>query len=161
MKKNLTTCLAIMVLLAGCSKRNTPAENENTSRIVPNEEAMAAVNASTVQQSIQGFGGMSHPIWIGDLTNDQRTKAFSTTNGIGMSILRVSVPENSNQFAAEKPTIDAAKSFGATVIASAWTAPASMKNNNSLVGGKLNTSAYASYAAHLRNFCTTVGGVLP
>jgi glucuronoarabinoxylan endo-1,4-beta-xylanase len=62
MKKNLTTCLAIMVLLAGCTKRNTPAENENTSRIVPHEEATAAVNAGTVQQTIQGFGGMSHPI---------------------------------------------------------------------------------------------------
>src|SRR5688500_15092561 len=113
MKKDLTTFLAIMVLLAGCSKKNTPAENENTSRIVPREEATASVNAGTVQQTIQGFGGMNHPVWIGDLTNAQRSKAFSTTNGIGMSILRVSVPENSNQFAAEKPTIDAAKSYGA------------------------------------------------
>src|SRR5688572_11500908 len=110
MKKDLTTFLAIIVLLTGCSKKNTSAENDNTPDVVPREEATAAVNAGTVQQTIQGFGGMSHPIWIGDLTNDQRTKAFSTTNGIGMSILRVSVPENSNQFAAEKPTIDAAKS---------------------------------------------------
>ena len=74
-------------------------------------------------------------------------------------MLRVRVSPNSADFAAEKPTIDAAKSFGATVIASAWTAPASMKDNNNLIAGKLKTSSYADYATHLRNFCTTVGGV--
>jgi len=154
MKKDLTTFLAIIVLLAGCSKKSTPEENDNAPAVMPREEATAAVNAGTVQQTIQGFGGMSHPIWIGDLTSDQRTKAFSTTNGIGMSILRVSVPENSNQFAAEKPTIDAAKSYGARVIATAWNAPASMMNNL-----YLKTSSYADYAAHLRAYNTAVGGV--
>ena len=149
MKKDLTTFLAIIVLLAGCSKKNTTGETDTPSRTIPREEATAAVNASTVQQTIQGFGGMNHPVWIGDLTNDQRTKAFSTTSGIGMSILRVSVPENSNQFAAEKPTIDAAKSYGAKVIATAWNAPASMMNNL-----YLKTSSYADYAAHLSRLFT-------
>ncbi len=154
MKKDLTNILAIIVLLVGCSKKNTPGENDTTSGGAPREEATAAVNASTVQQTIQGFGGASIPIWIGDLTGDQRTKAFSTSSGIGMSILRVMVPDNSSQFAAEKATIDAAKGLGARVVATAWNAPASMMSNL-----YLKTTSYADYAAHLRSYNTAVGGV--
>ena len=116
--------------------------------------ATATIDANTVQQTIQGFGGMSVPIWIGDLTADQRTKAFSTSSGIGMSILRVMVPPNSSQFAAEKATIDAAKSYGAKVIATAWNAPSSMMD-----GLYLRASAWADYAAHLRAYTQAVGGV--
>lgn len=153
MKKNLISLLAIIVLLAGCSKKSNPGENDSSTG-QPHEEATAAVNAATVQQTIQGFGGASIPIWIGDLTSDQRTKAFSTSSGIGMSILRVMVPDNSSQFAAEKATIDAAKGFGARVIATAWNAPASMMNNL-----YLKTTSYADYAAHLKSYNTAVGGV--
>jgi glucuronoarabinoxylan endo-1,4-beta-xylanase len=64
------------------------------------------------------------------------------------------VPTSSSQFAAEKPTIDAAKSYGAKVIATAWNAPASMMD-----GLKLKTSSYADYAAHLKSYNTAVGGV--
>lgn len=116
--------------------------------------ATATIDANTVQQTIQGFGGMSVPIWIGDLTADQRAKAFSTTSGIGMSILRVMIPTTSTQFAAEKPTIDAAKSYGAKVIATAWNAPASMMD-----GLYLRASAWGDYAAHIRAYTQAVGGV--
>jgi O-glycosyl hydrolase len=121
--------------------------------------AQAAINAGSVQQIIRGFGGASIRGWINDLTPAQCATAFSTTNGMGLSVLRVRISPNSADWAAEKATIDAAKSYGAMVIASAWTAPASMKDNNNTVGGKLLTSAYASYAAHLKSFNTTVGGV--
>jgi glucuronoarabinoxylan endo-1,4-beta-xylanase len=154
MKKNLTNVLAGIVLLAGCSKKDTPEENAHTSSVALSAAITATVNASTVQQTIQGFGGASIPIWIGDLTSDQRTKAFSTSSGIGMSILRVMVPDNSSQFAAEKATIDAAKGFGARVVATAWNAPATMMNNL-----YLKTTSYADYAAHLKSYNTAVGGV--
>jgi len=162
MKKNVIRLFAIVLLFTACSKKGNLTTNQtdnNPSSGQPQVESTAAVNAGTVQQYIRGFGGANIRGWIADLTSDQRTTAFSPTSGMGLSVLRVRVSPNSADFAAEKPTIDAAKSFGATVIASAWTAPASMKSNNNLVGGKLNTSAYASYAAHLKNFCTTVGGV--
>jgi glucuronoarabinoxylan endo-1,4-beta-xylanase len=157
MKKNVISLLTIVLLIAGCSKKGNgpvaPGENDEFSN-QPREEATAAVDAATVQQTIQGYGGMSIPIWIGDLTSDQRTKAFSTTSGIGLSILRVFIPTTSGQFAAEKPTIDAAKSYGAKVIATAWNAPASMMD-----GLYLRSSSWADYAAHLRAYNTAVGGV--
>jgi glucuronoarabinoxylan endo-1,4-beta-xylanase len=64
------------------------------------------------------------------------------------------VPTSSSSFAAEKPTIDAAKSYGAKVIATAWNAPASM-----MTGKHLNASSYADYAAYLASYNAAVGGV--
>ena len=161
MKKNLISFLAIALLVVGCSKKGakTISGEENESGRQPGEEATAVITAGTTQQNIRGFGGANIRGWIADLTTAQRTTAFDPSGGIGLSVLRVRVSPNAADFAAEKPTIDAAKSYGASVIASAWTAPASMKDNNNLVAGKLKTSSYADYAAHLRNFCTTVGGV--
>jgi glucuronoarabinoxylan endo-1,4-beta-xylanase len=159
MKKNLIRLLTVMLLLTSCSKKNSPAPATPEDNTPAHEESTAVINAGTVQQNIRGFGGANIRGWVADLTAAQRTTAFSTTSGIGLSVLRVRVSPNSSDFAAEKPTIDAAKSFGAAVIASAWTAPASMKTNNNLVGGKLKTDSYTSYSAHLRNFCNTVGGV--
>jgi glucuronoarabinoxylan endo-1,4-beta-xylanase len=150
MKKQLIAAsVAAAFMLWGCSKeQNSPEGTQNQLK------AAATINAGTVQQTIQGFGGASIITWIADLTSDQRTKAFSTSNGIGMSILRVMVPDNSANFAREKGTIDAAKSFGAKVVATAWNAPSSMMSNL-----YLKTSSYAAYAAHLKAYNTAVGGV--
>jgi len=149
LKSHAMTFLSICLFATACTK--TPYSEETAPRAAT---GTAAIDASTVQQTIQGYGGASIPIWIGDLTSDQRTKAFSTSSGIGLSILRVMVPTSSSQFAAEKPTIDAAKSYGARVIATAWNAPSSM-----MTGQTLNTSSYADYAAYLSSYNTAVGGV--
>ncbi len=120
-----------------------------------NVTGTAAIDAGTVQQTLQGFGGASILAWEADLTSTQRTEAFSTSSGIGMSILRVMVPSTgTGSFAAEKPTIDAAKGFGARVIATAWNAPPSM-----MTGSSLNPSSYAAYAAYIKSYNTAVGGV--
>jgi O-glycosyl hydrolase len=104
-------------------------------------------------------GGANIIGWTTDLTSAQRTTAFSPTSGIGLSIVRVRISPNTADFAANKATIDACKSFGGSAIATAWTAPASMKDNNNTIGGKLKTASYADYAAHLKAFNTAVGGV--
>jgi glucuronoarabinoxylan endo-1,4-beta-xylanase len=148
MKKSLFACLLAASVLLGCSKDEDLSNEQNI------EKGTATIAAGTVQQTIQGFGGASILAWQADLTSDQRTKAFSTTNGIGMSILRVMVPDNSSNFAREKSTIDVAKSYGAKVIATAWNAPASMMSNL-----YLKTSSYAAYASHLKAYNTAVGGV--
>jgi glucuronoarabinoxylan endo-1,4-beta-xylanase len=46
----------------------------------------------------------------------------------------------------------AARARGASVIATPWTPPASMKSNNNVVGGTLNTSSYAAFASYLESF---------
>src|SRR5581483_6472319 len=158
MKKNLYS-LFFLAVMAGCSKHQSPNASFTAESSSLAATTTATINAGTVQQNIRGFGGASIRGWIADLTTDQRTTAFSTSGGIGLSVLRVRISPNSSDWAAEKPTIDAAKANGAMVVATAWTAPASMKDNNSLVGGKLLASSYAAYAAHLNSFNSTVGGV--
>lgn len=157
--------IGLIVLIGGCSNE------QPTQATLPSEQGLAGlqgpmmavtgtatINASTVQQSIKGFGGANIIGWTSDLTSAQRTTAFSTS-GIGLSIVRVRVSPNSGDWAANKATIDACKSNGGSAIASAWSAPASMKDNNNLVGGALKSSSYAAYATHLNNFCSAVGGV--
>jgi O-glycosyl hydrolase len=165
--KKILFILTIAALMFGCSNEflNEPVHTKQgivAGEAAPNQAVLmstATINASTVQQTIKGFGGAVILGWQNDLTSAQRVKAFSPTDGMGLSIVRVRVSPNSADWAANKATIDACKANGGSAIASAWTAPASMKDNNNLVGGKLNTSAYAAYAAHLTAFNTAVGGV--
>jgi glucuronoarabinoxylan endo-1,4-beta-xylanase len=154
MKLNLFALFASLLLLWGCSKEEDLFQNEEM-----HEKGTATISAGTTQQNIRGFGGANIVAWIGDLTSAQRTKAFSPSDGIGLSVVRVRVPNTSSEFAREKATIDACKSFGGIAIASAWSAPASMKTNGSVVKGKLSTSSYAAYASHLKAFNTAVGGL--
>ena len=160
MKRKMLLLTGLVALMAGCSKQDTtPAStntdlNQNLLPIAAASSGTAVIDAATIQQTVQGFGGASILAWESDLTSTQRTEAFSPTSGIGLSILRVMVPTSSSSFAAEKPTIDAAKSYGAKVVATAWNAPSSM-----MTGVHLNTSSYAAYAAYLSSYNTAVGGV--
>ena len=174
MKKTLLCALASALLFAGCSKNEIDSPDPKLTQqalaaMKPDSlggataalavQGVAQIDASTVQQTIKGFGGANIVAWTGDLTSTQRNTAFSPTSGIGLSIVRVRVPNSSSEFAAEKATIDACKSFGGSAIASAWSAPASMKTNGSIVGGKIKTASYANYAAHLSSFNSAVGGL--
>ena len=142
--------LTIAFIFSSCNKEEISQRDQPQKML----KSTTTINAGSVQQTIRGFGGASIITWIGDLTSTQRTKAFSTSSGIGISVLRVMVPDNSANFAREKATIDVAKSYGASVIATAWNAPSSMMSNL-----YLKTSSYANYAAHLKAYNTAVGGV--
>lgn len=114
----------------------------------------STISINTQRQTIRGFGGMNFPRWIADLTSAQAATAFGNGNGqIGLSILRISVPPNSSDWAGEVATAQRAKSYGAIVFATPWSPPASMKSNGNTTGGSLNTSSYGAYANHLRDFC--------
>jgi glucuronoarabinoxylan endo-1,4-beta-xylanase len=116
---------------------------------------VAAVYPDSLQQYIRGFGGANILPWRPDMTTAQTQTAFGTGQGqLGFSILRLRIPytENPSEFAAQVPTAKLAQSLGALVFASPWTPPPEMKSNNNIVGGVLNESSYAAYAAHLKAF---------
>ena len=120
------------------------------------------VDFGTTYQTIRGFGGST--AWLGQLTTQQATALFSPTSGLGLSILRVRIdptgtaangwiPTNGNwgqELANAQEAV--AANPNAIVFASPWTPPPSMKSNNSTIGGTLNTSSYAAYAAYLEDF---------
>lgn len=114
---------------------------------------VSILDLDQAHQQIRGYGGMNLPGWIEDLTPDQADKAFGNEPGqIGLSILRVRVPYDTNAFTREVPTALIATTHGAIVLASPWTPPAWMKTNNSLVAGRLNPAYYGAFADHLNRF---------
>ncbi|MEU5266342.1 glucuronoxylanase [Amycolatopsis sp. NPDC021455] len=110
------------------------------------------VEPSNVQQTILGFGGMNHTVWISDLTAAQRETAFGNGTGqLGFTVLRIPVHEDRNNWSREVATAKRASQLGAKVIASPWNPPASM--TESFSGGKrLKYSSYGAYAQHLNDF---------
>jgi glucuronoarabinoxylan endo-1,4-beta-xylanase len=87
------------------------------------------------------------------MTPSQRNTAFGTGPGqLGFSILRLRIPYQQSEFSMQVPTAQSAHTMGVLIIASPWTPPPSMKTNNNIVGGRLNDSSYADYAAHLQSF---------
>ena len=58
----------------------------------------ATIDLSAERQLIRGFGGMNHPIWISDLTAEQRETAFGNGEGSWVFILRIHVDENRNNW---------------------------------------------------------------
>jgi glucuronoarabinoxylan endo-1,4-beta-xylanase len=110
------------------------------------------VEPGNVQQTIQGFGGMNHSVWIADLTAAQRDTAFGNGSGqLGFSILRIPVHEDRANWSREVATAQRAIALGAKVFASPWNPPASM--TESFSGGKrLRYNMYGAYVQHLNDF---------
>jgi glucuronoarabinoxylan endo-1,4-beta-xylanase len=152
MVKKIFIFIITVILCLACTWRPLP-------------EPTASVNITSTQQFIRGFGGINYPGWRPDMTADQVNTAFGMGPGqIGMSILRIHVPYDSTKFADEVPTAQLAASLGASIFASPWTPPASLKITPppppppatpppATTGGYLNPASYGDYALHLKSFC--------
>lgn len=116
----------------------------------------AGVNLTSVKQLIQGFGGMNHVSWAGDLTASQRATAFENgTNQLGLSVCRIFVDGDSTQWSRELPTAKAAQATGALVFASPWNPPTALTetfSRNGTDSKRLRYDSYAAYAQHLINY---------
>lgn len=127
--------LTATILFFGCKKQSANEPQPNPTPKIDTSANPVLINASVIQQTIYGFGGADIIDWTGDLTPAQKDTAFSPTDGIGLSIVRVRVPVDSTEFNEAKATIDACKSYGGSAIASVWSAPASMKTNDNYSSG--------------------------
>lgn len=117
----------------------------------------AVINLSTKYQEIQGYGGMNHPSWAGDLTVSQRETAFgNSTNQLGFSVLRIFIDSDSNNWYKEVATAKAAIAKGAIVFATPWNPPSNLcetfNHNGDTKAKRLRHDKYAQYANHLNNF---------
>jgi glucuronoarabinoxylan endo-1,4-beta-xylanase len=107
----------------------------------------------STRQVIRGFGAANILAWRPDMKANEITRAFGKGPGqIGFSILRLRLPSTQAEFNQNLATAQQAKAMGVTLFASPWSPPASMKSNNSIVGGYLNDTSYASFAAWLKSF---------
>jgi glucuronoarabinoxylan endo-1,4-beta-xylanase len=121
-------------------------------------QSEVVVDPSAVRQTIQGFGGMNHTVWISDLTAEQRETAFGDGEGqLGFTVLRIPVHENQADWNGEVATAQRASELGAKVIASPWNPPSNMIENFS-GGRRLRYDMYDAYAQHLNDFTDFMAG---
>lgn len=125
-------------------------------------QGTADVNFGSPAQTIEGFGGST--AWMPELTSAQANALFSNGDNqqMGLSLLRVRIdPGGSANWGTELANAQEASARGASIFATPWTPPASMKSNDSTIGGTLNTSEYAAYATYLESFVTFMknGGI--
>jgi len=138
---------------------------------VPATKASAAdtvtVNLNKTYQTIRGFGGINLPEWAGsDMTTAQVNRAFGNgTYDLGLSILRIYVSDDRNQWYKALATAKTAIANGAIVFATPWNPPSSMSETftrtytewNGQVKTQYNQKRlrrdkYGAYAQHLNDF---------
>lgn len=129
-----------------------------------NAASVCTVNTNKTYQTIRGFGGMNLPEWQGyDLTDAQIQTCFGNGQGqLGLTVLRIYVSDDSNAWSRAVPTAKGAQKLGATVFATPWNPPASMRTNGSggRTGGKyvLKNGSEADYAKHLNSYIKYMEG---
>lgn len=148
--------IAAGVFILSCSKNNSTSGGggggggNNTSF-----NAEVTIMANDVKQVIQGFGCATvfNPPNTTPLTNEEINRLFgSGDNQVGLNILRIRVAEDAAWRNTELNYAKAAIQNGARILATPWSPPASMKTNNSLIGGSLKTDSSAAYANYLNAF---------
>ena len=88
---------------------------------------VANIDLTDEKQTVRGFGGINHPVWIADLTAEQCSTAFGNGDDqLGFSILRIWVSDNKDQWSRELTTAKRAAGLGAIVFATPWNPPAGM-----------------------------------
>ena len=122
----------------------------------------AVVDFGSAQQTIRGFGVSE--AWAGSAMPSAETTALYSTSGtnLGLSIMRVRIAPTTwtsstqtagtSAWTVELANAKAAQSLGATIFATPWTPPASMKTNGSINEGSLSTSSYSDYANYLKAY---------
>lgn len=116
----------------------------------------AVINLGKTNQVIDGFGGSS--AWSGQLSSTVMDALYKNgPNQLGFTILRCRIDPN-KAWTDESVNAKNAKARGATVFATPWSPPASMKSNNDVNnGGTLLTSQYGNYVNHLNQFIDLLG----
>ncbi|GAA1848614.1 glucuronoxylanase [Myceligenerans crystallogenes] len=114
------------------------------------------VDVAARRQTIQGFGGMNHPVWRPDLTPEQRETAFGNgADQLGFTIVRIPVPEDRANWEKVVETARYVNVRGGKVIAAPWNPPADLVetfDRDGTPGNRLRHDAYGAYARHLNDF---------
>lgn len=153
--KNMYALCFLLLFSASCS------DEDKTGYTIPEPiPATLTIQPDIEYQKVQGFGVMETSWQQSALTDDELNTLFGTgDNQLGCNILRIRIaPKEANQAADNRwgtvaKVAKKAKTLGATILATPWTPPASMKTNNNVEnGGELKD--YAAYAEYLKDFLT-------
>jgi O-glycosyl hydrolase len=111
----------------------------------------ATINWTDTHQTIDGFGAAAAFSVYNSMTDAQADHFFSTTAGIGLSLLRIQI--NSDGTTADLVTAQKAQARGARVWGTPWSPPAAWKSNDNVDnGGTLLPAHYQDWANSLTSF---------
>ena len=125
----------------------------------PVPPAKAIINGAVTHQKIDGFGAGAVFLDAGlDPLTEANVDALygRGPNQMGLTLIRLRIAPDGNWTDA---ILDGqkAKQHGAKILATPWTPPASMKDNNSLVnGGSVLPSQYPNLVTYFNNFTATM-----
>jgi glucuronoarabinoxylan endo-1,4-beta-xylanase len=143
----------------------TAASTTTALTVVPST-GTALIDFGSAEQTIDGFGGSE--AWSGPMASATINELYGTAAGdLALTIMRVRIAPatwtsstktaDTTQWTTELGNASAAQALGATIFASPWTPPPSMKIDNAsrasgVDGGILDPSSYNDYANYLKAY---------
>lgn len=147
--KSLFYATILLTSSLACSKSDEPGP---TAQIPPK---ILTLLPTTTYQTISGFGA-ANQMWGSQFPNAaDMKKAFGMDESdLGLSIFRIRVGLNQNEWALITSVSQEAKKYTAKILASPWSPPPALKSNASDIGGHLLPENYEAFAEHLNDFIT-------
>ena len=141
-------------LIASCGGGSS--SNDKTTDNKVNQTYEISLDFNTEYQTIDGFGA-ALPMWTTKMlsNNEVETLVGTEENQLGLSIVRTIIDPESDKWFRAVDNLVAAKNTSTElqILATPWSPPAYMKDNNSTVGGgTLLEAHYADYAQHLTDY---------
>ncbi len=160
MKKTVSILIAF-IFCVSCSKSNSETPTPTPTPITPSPIVTVTISPLTTYQTITGFGAANRMWGTTSLLPADAQKAFGLGDGeLGLSIFRVRLSSNQSEWSIILEAVKEANKRGVKVLASPWSPPAALKDNNSDIGGSLlpqNYTAYKSYMNSFINYMSTNG----
>jgi O-glycosyl hydrolase len=150
MTKNSLYIVALWALLS-CSK----SEEEPVKTSTPS--VSLEINSTVTYQTITGFGGANRMWGTVSLKPAEAQKAFGLgDNEMGMSMFRVRISSNKNEWPIIIEAVKEANKRGVQVLASPWSPPPALKDNNSDIRGILLPENYTAFKNYINEFLAFV-----
>lgn len=136
-----------VIILASCSKSETdPVKSINPTVVIE-------ITPTKTYQTITGFGGANRIWGTMSLKPVEAQKAFGLgENELGMSMFRVRISSNKNEWPIIVEAVKEANKRNVQVLASPWSPPASLKDNNSDIRGILLPEKYTEFKNYINEF---------
>jgi glucuronoarabinoxylan endo-1,4-beta-xylanase len=151
---SLSNVTHTLVAQAADSSGNTAISSSVTITVNNAAGPTATINWTDIHQQIDGFGAASAFTGEG-ITNSQADLFWSTSSGVGLSLLRVRIQPNGTY--PELATMQKAQDRGVKIWGTPWSPPATMKTNGRTTnGGSLMTGSYQAYADYLAKYVLTL-----
>ncbi|KAA3634652.1 MAG: cellulose-binding protein [Bacteroidetes bacterium] len=140
-------CFGFMLIMALNCGKDDPIPNPVAAPLT------STIDLETTYQTIAGFGGANRMWGTQFLKPEDAPTAFGMgPNQLGLSIFRVRIASNPDEWPLILESVTQAQNFGVKILASPWSPPAALKNNNSEIGGYLLPENYEAFKDHINDF---------